>query len=233
MIRMTSVPSSVRISVIQALYKRFDDLHWEALSNPERTSAYARLVVDPDIGGKLDPYLGPGEIRLWIKDGPAKEYGRALAGIGRYAQYTSRALDGPARIVTSALGDGWSVVNGSVQEQPTRCLAVDADGNTKSVLWGTPAALKVLVWQAVQDQARQPGVSQTIVVTRRGITPIPTDEWNEIQRICDVVGVTATQVVQAIRRKANADTSVEPGQPNSSTPDRGQKNDSSVGQDPT
>src|SRR5688572_301489 len=110
---MSTMPAAVRREVIEELYRQLDALRWESLPAPQSTAAYAKFVADPLIGGKLAPYMAESKVRVWIKDGPAKEYRRALEGIGSFAEFTSRAFPGPQVLVSSALGEGWSVVPGS------------------------------------------------------------------------------------------------------------------------
>lgn len=202
---MANLPTPIRTAALQAVYARLDELRWETLGNSERTAEYNRMVSDPGIGGRLAPYMDPGKIRVWIKDGPAKEYRRALEGIGPFASFTTRTLGSPDQVVASALGEGWRIEEDSLAEKPMRCIAVDSSGNRKFVIWGALDNLSGLVWHAVRERADRPDSRPLIVVTRPSTTNLSVAEWDLAQRICEVIGVDCTQVVQEVTRKPPVD----------------------------
>lgn len=198
---MSAIPKQVRDDVLKAIYKRLDDQQWESLGNSERTEEYARMVSDPDIGGRLGNYMDPGRIRVWIKDGPAKEYRRSLEGIGPYATLTTRTLGSPERIITAALGEGWRIGDDGISEKPMRCIAIGPSGETRYVIWGALDKLSDLVWHAVRERAERPKNTPMIVITRPSTATISPSEWGLAQRICQVVGADTTQVIQQVTRK--------------------------------
>lgn len=201
---MANLPTPIRNATVKAIYARLDNLRWETLGNSERTAEYNRMVSAPEIGGRLAPYMDPGKIRVWIKDGPAKEYRRALEGIGPFASITTRTLGSPGQIVSSALGAGWRVEEGSLAEKPMRCIAVDGHDNRKLVIWGSSDKLSDLVWHAVRERAERPDGRPLIVITRPGPTTVSAAEWNLTERICGVIGADCKQVVQEVTRKPPA-----------------------------
>lgn len=211
---MGPIPKSVRDAAATAIYARLDDIKWETLGNAERSDEYARMLIDPHIGGLLSTYMDPGRIRVWIKDGPAKEYRRALEGIGPYADVTTRTLGKPDRIVTAALGHSWHMKDGTRGEKPMRCRAVGPDGQERFLVWGSPEKISDLVWHAVRERAERPENTPLIVVTRPGGAPLPPGEWGIIERICDVIGARCVQVLQEAARKPR------PSDPPSGTVDR-------------
>jgi hypothetical protein len=145
---MTSVPSDVRNEIIKRLYLDADALDWERLSVVQKAAHYQRWVDNPDIGGRLTAYHH--QPHLWIKEGPMKEYARALEGMGKYPQFSNRRYAAPEVFVPRVLGDKWSVVHGSVKEKPAHCIAV-ADSSRRYVCWGGPATFKDLLWAALSD----------------------------------------------------------------------------------
>lgn len=184
---MASVPDHVRRQVTAHLYKRLDDLSWEELSARDKSEAYGRFVDDPKIGGVLKPYLARDRIRVWIKDGPAKEYTRALEGVGPYVSYTGRAYAGPTEVVRPVLGEGWAVRAASVEDKPMRCW-VDGPGGSRYVIWGSHHVLKDLVWQVVLHRADHPDSVPLVVLARREVTALPKHVRAHAEKLCEIVG---------------------------------------------
>lgn len=197
---MSRVPDEVRRQVTAALYQRMDHLAWESLTASDKSEWYRRFVADPKIGGILGPHMAQDRIRVWIKDGPAKEYTRALEGVGPYADYTRRAYAGPGVVVQSVLGDGWTVREGSVQDKPMRCW-VDGPEGSRFVIWGSHRGLKDLVWQAVLHRADHPVSVPVVVLTRREVTALPKHVRDEAEKTCQIVGAECHEVRRPITTK--------------------------------
>lgn len=154
------LPTKVREDVARAILGRAVDLHWEELTFQERSAAYSDWVLDPAIGGVIAEYVPADRIRLWIKDGPIKEYQRARRGQGSYAKLLPGAEGLEKRIVDSVLGGKWSVKDGSVKVKPSRFIAVDLHDDEISVTWGTVVELKHVVWHWL----RSPLVGNSVLV---------------------------------------------------------------------
>jgi hypothetical protein len=200
---MTStVPPKVREAVLLELVRQLDEVRWEELGSSDTSAWYTRFVRDENIGRRLSVYMSDVEIRVWIKDGPAKEYRRALEGRGSYAQYTSRAFPGPEIIVRGALGNGWSLIADSVEEKPMRCLAKSGD-QMKFLIWGPTKSLKDLVWQATVTLAENPQTAITLVITRSSATRLTGDSWSLAERLSNVIGVDCKQVTYAVSKKTS------------------------------
>lgn len=200
---MATVPSSVRQAVIQALYERFDALRWEQLSNSERSVEYARFIENPKVGGALDRYMSAGDIRVWIKDGPAKEYRRALQGVGSYARFTTRRTPGPDEVVKSALGEEWSADVNSLAEKPMRCWARHPEQMGRFLIWGDASSLKELIWHAVLFRTEHSESVPTIVITKPSAAPVNVETWNQVREAAEVVGAEVAQVTHAASRKSD------------------------------
>ena len=41
--------------------------------------------MTPRLADAFDEYLSESDARVWIKDGPMKEWSRSLSGVGKYA----------------------------------------------------------------------------------------------------------------------------------------------------
>lgn len=90
-------------------------------------------------------YVPPERIRVWIKDGPMKEFKRAMRGLGAYADLAPKAANKENEIARKALGQSWNVIEGSINVKPNRFDA-EHDDERITVFWGTRIDLKHLVW---------------------------------------------------------------------------------------
>ncbi|EYR65311.1 hypothetical protein N866_00125 [Actinotalea ferrariae CF5-4] len=195
---MADVPALVRREVIQRLYAHMDRLRWEEITHREKSDAYERFVNDPEIGGRLTRYIGSDKIRVWIKDGPAKEYGRALEGVGSYASYSTRMYPSPQRFVAQVLGPEWRVRDGSVDDKPMRCWAEADHDSARYVIWGPLTGLKDLVWQAVLHRTDHWDSEPVICVTSRGMTPLPASVRKEAETMCRIVGAEMREARRSV-----------------------------------
>lgn len=192
------LPDDVREATLEYAYKVFDHRRWERVPVGERGAVYDELVADQAFGGLLRPYMTEGQIRVWLKDTVAKEYPRALEGIGGTARFTPRRYPGPDAIVQAALGIGWMVVGGSIEQKPMRCEARNPQGESVTVFWGPLRGLRDLYWAA----SRVRGLSKArvaIVITRPSMTPPPADEWSNAEALCELIGVDLFSVMYAPR----------------------------------
>lgn len=198
-----TLPSRVRDEVLAELARQMDAIRWEELSSVEASQMYDRFMKAPRIGGRLADFMSPGKIRVWIKDGPAKEYRRALEGKGYLAPYTARAYPGADAIVRSALGSGWTPRTDSIDEKPMRCFAVDEDGRSVFIIWGPATSLQNLIWHAALVRADDPRGQITIVLTKATSSPLEDEEWAWAERLARVVKADCRQVTYAVGRKPN------------------------------
>ncbi|GAB3652965.1 hypothetical protein GCM10027596_02730 [Nocardioides korecus] len=202
---MAAIPDDVRAEVLAELARQFDAARWEEISSNAASEMYDRFVKDPLVGGRLAPYLPADKVRVWIKDVPAKEYRRALEGIGTLTQYTSRAYPGPESVVRLALGDEWVPRMDTLQEKPMRCFATDPSGQSMFVIWGPFSSLQGLIWNSCLLRARDPLEPITVVVTKPSAASLPPDEWSLVQSLADIVDADCKQVTYAVRRKPQVD----------------------------
>lgn len=198
---MAKPPQSVRDAVVAALYREFDSLQWEQLATTGKSEAYERFLTDPNVGGALDAYMDPGSIRVWIKDGPAKEYVRALEGVGSYAKYTRRGYPDTQDVITKVLGKGWTVSRETLAEKPMRCEAVGVDDERRFVIWGSFAALKELAWHALTHRINSPAANSVLVVTRPTIAPLQTEQRKQAEAVCEVIGAEFKSIVRVASSK--------------------------------
>lgn len=161
------LPAEVRKGLLLEIYGQAEDLRWEFLSNPRRTEQYRRWYEDDRVGGVLLSYAAEKDARVWIKDVPLKEYGRAKEGMGQYVPYVRRRFRGPEEIVRAACGEGWRVLPDTTDVKPNQCQASNGV-DIRHVCWGRPAQLRDLVWAAVNhavDGDKRPAI---VVATQAG-----------------------------------------------------------------
>ncbi|WP_143447403.1 hypothetical protein [Kineosporia sp. R_H_3] len=179
------MPAEQIESVVKALYADADRGGWEHLSPNQRTAQYDKWVSDPEIGGLLTEYMSSETARSWIKDGPMKEYARALQGAGRYARFGSSLGPTPTLIARHALGPGAIVIDGSTGVKPFHGVA-SVEGGTKTYLaWGEAKNFRYLVWACLNYLAATPGVEAVIVVTETMADPTTAAERSRLAIIAD------------------------------------------------
>lgn len=135
-------------TVVRKIYADAQAHDWEHLTHPEHTEWYARWLSQ-DVGKTLADWMSPEEARVWLKDGPMKEYARALAGEGPFAKYLDEYPRAPAKIVGQSLGPQWTVVPNSVGVKPLQCQAEVKGSPPIFVFWGPSRDFKHLLWAAL------------------------------------------------------------------------------------
>lgn len=180
---MSYVPQDLRHAVVIEAYRRADDLDWSALSDRQRTAIYDLWLDEPLIGGHLTRFLSRERARVWLKDGPMKEYARARNGIGPFAHFATSRLPAPGPMARQLLGPGWES-EGAIREKPLRCR-VAKHHDSRLLIWGPPDTLRDLVWagiNAVIDQEPPP----LLVVTVPFGQHLGDGEKNRHVRLCQV-----------------------------------------------
>lgn len=194
---MAKIPDTVREAVVAALYNEFDELQWEQLATKDKSEAYERFLTHPNIGGALDSFMDTGSIRVWIKDGPAKEYGRAMEGVPPYARYTTRAYPSIESVIEKVLGTEWGLVQDSVEEKPMRCEAKSPGDERRFVIWGSFTSFKELIWHSLMYKVRKPDVVPVLVVTRPSLAPLQPSQRKQAEAMCGIVGAEFKSIVRA------------------------------------
>jgi len=198
MTRDLLLPAAVRAEVVTTLYADASQLGWATLTPQAKTTAFSRWVADPRIGGRLAGYMTPEQARLWITDGPMKEYARAMRGLGRFAEFGRQGGTGPADIVAHVLGAD-AKIQGNVGTKPPHCRATTKDGNNAYVTWGDASSFKHLLWAALRAsvEGRIPG---HIVVLEPPGTVTPTATANSHRAITDRCGLTLHYLREVLGR---------------------------------
>ena len=164
------LPKEIREVVCRELYRQVHAMDWESMSDPQKTEQYSLWVDDPAIGGELADHFTAEGMRVWLKDGPMKEYARALEGVGQYAKYAVKKLTDISVTVREALGPEWQTVPGTLAEKPMHVTITDGAAR-RYVCWGQPHTLRDLLWAAVRETV-ETGVRPLVVVTLRENTSL-------------------------------------------------------------
>jgi hypothetical protein len=188
MTRDLLLPEALRADVVRALYADANQLGWATLGPQAKTTAFNRWIDDPRVGGRLTSYMTPEQARLWIKDGPMKEYVRAMRGTGRFAEFGRQGGTSPQDIVDRALGAG-AQIDGNIGTKPPHCLATSTDGTKAYITWGDASSLKHLLWAAVRGSLDNDLPGHIVVLEPPG-TVTPTATAEEQKAITDRCGLT-------------------------------------------
>lgn len=192
------LPDEVRDAALSYVYEVFDRKRWEQVPASKRGAVYDELVADEGFSAPLRPYATPGQMRVWLKDSAAKEYPRALEGIGPAAGYTKRGYPGPGVIVAATLGAEWAVVGDSIEQKPMRCRVVNSAGEEALMTWGPLRSLRDLYFAA--SVAKVAGRERVLIaITRPTMTKSPKTDWARVRGLCDLIGAEAFSVMYAPR----------------------------------
>ncbi|MEV4072014.1 hypothetical protein [Nonomuraea fuscirosea] len=164
---MSELPDNLRRQVVAEVYRQAGELDWDGLTDRQRSTHYDQWLDDPGIGQQLTRFLTRERARVWLKDVPMKEYARARSGIGVYADLVTMRLPSPGQIAQQVLGSGWSMVIGSIQEKPNRCLITDGR-EQRLMMWGPPKTLRDLVWAGINALIDTPHQPLLVVATPQG-----------------------------------------------------------------
>lgn len=176
------IPKEIETKVAARLYADAETLDWATLTPQQRSAQYTKWVDEPDVGGKLREYLSASDARVWIKDGPMKEWSRSLSGVGKYATFVEGADDSAARLVRKALGADWELVPDSQRVKPLRVTA--RQGEEEAVLtWAPASGLKHLVWAALNASAEGDPRDWILCVIETFTKPTPANEKQAHQRL--------------------------------------------------
>lgn len=188
------IPREVEAKVVAKLYSDAKRLDWASMTPQQHSAQYASWVENPEVGGKLKEYLSETDARVWIKDGPMKEWSRALSGVGKYAVHIEDSDGIPSKLVARVLGPEWVVDEDSIRPKPLRLVAKRGEEEAV-VTWSTPRDLKHLVWAALTANANGDVRPWTLCLVETFTRPTPTNEKQAHQRIAERCGLTVKHVV--------------------------------------
>lgn len=169
-----TLPSAIEAGIVRKLFTEAERIEWVHMNPNQRSKQYGLWVSNPAIGGVLAGFMPSVEVRVWIKDGPMKEFSRAVNGQGKYAYLIRKAAPTPDVLVKMALGPEWQIVTESQQVKPLRVLAT----NNSAYLvfaWGPARDFKHLVWAALSGSAQGDKREWVLCLTAPYVAPTPKD----------------------------------------------------------
>ncbi len=191
---MVKIPPEVELAVVTRLYSDALKLDWSGLRPQQRSAQYDKWVDDPEVGGKLQGYLSPSGARVWIKDGPMKEWTRAHAGIGKYAKLLDDPVATQRKVVAKALGPEWEPLSETLKVKPLRVTARDGEGDEAVVTWAPPSGLKHMAWAALSASANGDPRQWVVCVTETFTKPTPANERQAHLRLAKRCGLRLVHV---------------------------------------
>ena len=187
------IPKEVETKVVTKLYADAKKLDWGGCTPQQHSAQYAKWVSDPEVGGRLLEYLSTGDTRVWIKDGPMKEWSRAASGVGKFAGLVEGAQDTTTRLVQKALGDGWTVDNDTLRVKPLRVTAHKEEVETV-LAWAPANGLKHLVWSALTASAEGDAREWILCVVETFTKPTPSNEKQAQLRLAKRCGLRLVHI---------------------------------------
>jgi hypothetical protein len=172
---MARIPKDIETKVVAKLYNEAAELGWAHMTPQQRSAQYTKWVQDNQVGGRLQEYLTPEAARVWIKDGPMKEWSRSVSGVGKYAALVEGSGDTQSKLVRKALGDGWSVLPDSLSIKPLRLVAFKDEDETV-VTWAAASELKHMVWAALTASAEGDPRPWVLCIVGTFTKPTPSNE---------------------------------------------------------
>jgi hypothetical protein len=190
---MARIPKDVENKVVSKLYADAAALDWAHLTPQQRSAQYTKWVQDSLVGGRLKEYLTAETARVWIKDGPMKEWSRSISGVGKYAALVEGSQDTHVKLVRKALGEDWTVLPDSLRIKPLRLVARKDEDETV-VTWAAASELKHLVWAALSASAEGDTRPWVLCVVGTFTKPTPANEKQAHQRLAQRCGLRLTHV---------------------------------------
>lgn len=186
----TNIPVQTRDRVIREVYQQAAAVGWQSLPAATKSAQYDRWVAAPEVGGVLVRFMPEDRIRVWLKDGPLKEYGNATHGLGRYGHLAPRLGPSPAQAAFAALGPGWTIIEGSERTKPLRFRATGSDESCAGVAYGPARKFKDLLWACLVEATEPEAPDRVMVlVSEPPAEPTPKAEREWHQRLARRCGV--------------------------------------------
>jgi hypothetical protein len=190
-----ALPEHVLQKVLPRIFTDMETLGWDGLTDEEKTRQYNAWAEDADVGGVLSQFND--DPRHWIKDGPVKEWHRALAGVGPYAKYLPVQGGQVEQVVRLALGEDWGADISSIEIKPLRVTAHQREDHHDPVVvtWAPARDFKHLVWAAIKGNVDGDPREWILVVRGTFEKPTPAD----LRKFHERVGVRCGLRVEHIQ----------------------------------
>lgn len=188
------VPKEIETKIVARLYADASTLDWDHLTPQQHSAQYTKWVDDSEVGGRLQKFVSAGDARVWIKDGPMKEWARARMGVGKFAPLIEGSEQIPVKLIKKVLGEGWKLVPGTMSDKPLRLVAACEEEDVV-VSWAPASGLKHLVWAALTANAEGDARTWVLCVVGSFTKPTPANEQQAQQRIAKRCGLRVEHVV--------------------------------------
>lgn len=189
-----NLPEDVVNGVVSTLYTEAGTVDWVYLTDRDRTILYNKWVHAPEIGGRLQSFMPPEKVRVWLKDRPMKEYARAVYGVGEFASLVPNPGISLGELVHKALGKEWEADPETLEVKPLRVIAVKGDEQSR-ISWAPAKDFKHLVWAALQADAEGDAIPWTLCIVSSFEKPVPADKKRFQQRMANRCGLRIVYVV--------------------------------------
>lgn len=183
------VPEHIERQIVAVLFADAACMNWQHMNLSQRSKQYAGWVSDLRVGGVLKAFMAGEEARVWIKDGPMKEFSRACSGQGKYAYLIVDPAPSPQALVRLALGNDWRITPGSQRIKPLRVSALSSTSERIVFAWGPAKDFKHLLWAALSSIARNENLNWVLCLTAPFVSPTPSDLRAHNERLADHCGV--------------------------------------------
>lgn len=183
-----AINKDLEIKIVRKIFTDAASLGWLNLTSEQRSEMYQKWVDDPEVGGRLTSFLAADKVRLWIKDGPMKEYARSIYGVGKYADLVSNPALEIDHLVARTLGPGWEIEENSRKIKPLR-VTIAKDGREKYFCWALGKDPKHLIWAAIKAEADNDPIPWVLCLVGSFENPITPDERDRnlrYARHCDL-----------------------------------------------
>jgi hypothetical protein len=189
------IPKEIKAAVVAKMYEEAAEVRWAQLPTAQRTALYDQWVEAPEIGGRLIQYRETlARVRHWMKDGPMKEYARAVYGVGSYAQFVPDPTIVVTALVEKAMGPEWSADHATQRVKPLNILATNGDDHTR-LAWGNGGdQLKHLLWAAIKAEVKGDSTPWILALVETFEAPIPMEEKTQHLLIGDRCGLAIRHV---------------------------------------
>jgi len=187
------IPEAVEREIVTILFAEAEQLKWEQLNARERSKQYQSWLSRSDVGDRVASFMTREAARVWIKDGPMKEYSRALNGLGKHADLISSQRAQAPDFVRFAMGADWEVAPNTQEIKPLRVTVRNRrDGRHLVFAWGPARDFKHLVWAALSG-SRDPAEWMLCVVAPL-VDATPNNVVSKHQRIAQRCGLLVKHV---------------------------------------
>jgi len=142
----------IEVKIVKKLFADAAAVGWLNLKGDQRSDMYGKWIKDPDVGGRLTAFMTPEKARVWIKDGPMKEYIRSIYGMDKFADLVPNPAAGIGHLIERILGPGWEIDKRSRKVKPLRVKIVSNE-EEYYFCWALGRDPKHLIWAAIEAES--------------------------------------------------------------------------------